>query len=210
MAVRKKTKVAPQKKFDGASIPITQEIELVEVNDLTLWKDNPRENDEAAKQIAELFKEYGFVTPITIDQDNVVRKGNTGVKAARLLNMPRVPAVRVNYDAGKLITYGIADNKSSEYSSWDDEVLAQLMSKPEVLESADNRETLGRLTGMTQGELRGIFMEPDLDRINNLSGQVSEIQGIIKIRCQPENLEEIRDVLNHWAGSTDFENVEVI
>jgi len=185
-------KVAKVKKQE---IRITRELEIIPINKLTLWDDNPRINDPAAIKLANLIKEYGFVTPVTIDQNNIVRKGNTGIKAARILGMKEVPAVRVPYKEGKAKTYGLADNKAGEWASWDEELLYTIMQQKDVIDFTKSRERLASVTGFSQDEIRGLHFEPDLDKLENIEATDQGLMAIIKIKCEPVDKDMVLDII---------------
>lgn len=71
---------------------------------------------------------FGQRTPIVVDKNNVVRKGNGTVLAARALGWTDVFAVRAeDMSDADLTAYAIADNRTGELATWDPKVLqAQL------------------------------------------------------------------------------------
>lgn len=102
---------------------------LVEVPVLELipYASNPRKNDQAVTALAASLAEYGYVkTSIGIDEANVLLYGHTTLKAIRQLGWETVP--QVDRICGLTPTqkkkYRIADNKFSELSEWDAEILA--------------------------------------------------------------------------------------
>jgi ParB-like chromosome segregation protein Spo0J len=60
--------------------------------DLLEWDKNPRFNDGAVDKIAQSIQKFGFATPIVArSQDKRVISGHTRLKAAKLLNIEKVP-----------------------------------------------------------------------------------------------------------------------
>lgn len=206
-------KIKKTKKKKDPNIRVSTEIEMIPISKLELWDDNPRVNDPAVPKLAKLIQEYGFVTPITVDQNNVVRKGNTGVKTAKFLGMKYVPAVRVPYKEGKAITYGISDNKASEWASWDEELLYNLMTQNEVIEFVNGqRENLANVTGFGEDEIRALHFEPDLGKLESIEASDEGLRAVIKIKCEPidkDGVLEVVDIIKKRLKKRDI-NAEVI
>lgn len=66
---------------------------------------------------------FGQQTPIVIDADDVVRKGNGTVMAALALGWKWVAAVRTELSGTEATGYAIADNRSGELAEWDNTAL---------------------------------------------------------------------------------------
>jgi uncharacterized protein YaaQ len=123
------------------------------IDEIRLLEKNPRINDPAAVKLAELIKENGFRKPIVIDENGIVRAGNTAYKAAKILQMVNIPAVRSAFiSEAQAMKYVISDNKASEYSSWNYEILRELVS----LHKLDKGKA--RLSaGLTDSDMRRLF-----------------------------------------------------
>lgn len=52
---------------------IMQFIEKMDIDKLRLWEKNLRFNDEAAERLAKVLKKHGFIDPVIIDENNIVR-----------------------------------------------------------------------------------------------------------------------------------------
>lgn len=93
------------------------------------YENNPRFNDGAVEKVAESIKEFGFKVPIIIDKDNTIVAGHTRYKAAQKLGLKKVPCIIADdLTAEKVKAFRLADNKVSEYSSWDqDKLYKELM-----------------------------------------------------------------------------------
>jgi len=91
---------------------------------------NPRVNDVAVDAVARSIQEFGFNQPIVTDGDLNIAAGHTRLKAALKLGMETVPVIRVPGLVGSRYTgYLIADNATHDWSSWDEELLAQIVSE---------------------------------------------------------------------------------
>lgn len=96
------------------------QIEIVKTENVKEYKNNPRNNDNAVKYVANSIKAFGFKIPIIIDQDNVIVCGHTRLKAAKSLGLESVPCIRADdLTARQIKAFRIADNKTAEMSSWD-------------------------------------------------------------------------------------------
>ena len=100
------------------------EIKMIKVDDLKPYENNPRFNDDAVEYVANSIKEFGFKVPIVIDKNNVIVAGHTRYKASMELGLDEVPAIVADDLTDEQIkAFRLADNKVSEKSSWDLELL---------------------------------------------------------------------------------------
>ena len=79
-----------------------------------------KKNIDAIKGSLSFFKQQ---TPIVIDKDNIVRKGNGTLEAAKLLGWKKIWYTRTELTGAELIAYAIADNRTSELAEWDNDAL---------------------------------------------------------------------------------------
>ena len=94
------------------------------ISEIKTYKDNPRNNDAAVEVVAKSIKEYGFYVPIILDKNNVIIAGHTRLKAAIKLGMTQVPVIYAdNLNEKQINAFRIMENKSSEYASWDIDLL---------------------------------------------------------------------------------------
>ena len=102
-----------------------EQIVYKKVSELKLNEKNPRKNDNAVEMVANSIKQYGFRTPIIIDNKNVVWCGNTRLKASRMLGMEEVPCIIVKDLTQKQIReLALLDNKLNEVAEWDYNLLS--------------------------------------------------------------------------------------
>jgi len=100
-------------------------INYVNVDQMKPYDYNSRKHsDSQIKQIAKSITEFGFTNPILVDDDFTIIAGHGRIEAAKLLNLKEVPCIIMTglTDAQKR-AYVIADNKISENSEWDYDVL---------------------------------------------------------------------------------------
>ena len=100
------------------------EIIYKKVEELRPYENNPRFNDDAVKYVANSIKEFGFKVPIVIDKDGVIVAGHTRYKASMELGLDEVPCIVADdLNEEQIKAYRLADNKVSEKSEWDYELL---------------------------------------------------------------------------------------
>lgn len=96
----------------------------LKLSDITPYKNNPRNNDEAVEPVLESIKEFGFKVPIIIDKNNVIVAGHTRYKAAKKLKLDTVPCIIADdLTEEQIRAFRLADNKVSEIATWDNQLL---------------------------------------------------------------------------------------
>lgn len=126
---------------------------LADVSELIPYVRNARTHSEAqVAQIAASIREFGFLSPILVAEDNTILAGHGRLAAALKLGLKKVPCVKENHlTETQKRAYIIADNKLSLNAGWDSELLAVELSE---LEGADfNLDLLG----FDEAELSSIF-----------------------------------------------------
>lgn len=101
---------------------------------------NPRINDPAVPHVAASIRRFGWRQPIVAKRSGEVIAGNTRLKAAHELKLAEVPVVWFEGTDLDATAYAIADNRTHEYSSWDEPALAKLL---EALRVEDSLEGVG-------------------------------------------------------------------
>lgn len=100
------------------------EIVLKGIDELIPYENNPRNNDEAVKYVAESIRQFGFKVPMVIDKDGIIVAGHTRFKAAKELGMTEVPCIIADdLTEEQVKAFRLADNKVAEIATWDIEVL---------------------------------------------------------------------------------------
>ena len=94
------------------------------ITEIIPYENNPRNNDEAVKYVAESIRQFGFKVPIVIDKDNVIVTGHTRMKAAKQLGYKTVPCIVADdLSEDQIKAFRLADNKVAEYAEWDFDLL---------------------------------------------------------------------------------------
>ena len=126
---------------------------LADINDLIPYIRNARTHSESQiTQIAASIKEFGFLSPILIAEDNTILAGHGRLAAARKLGLTKVPCVKESHlTETQRRAYIIADNKLSLNAGWDEDILAIELSE---LQGADFDLDI---LGFDESELASIF-----------------------------------------------------
>jgi ParB-like chromosome segregation protein Spo0J len=101
----------------------------VEHRSVSALKANPRNarthSRRQVKALAESVRQFGFTTPVLVDDRGMILAGHGRVQAAKLLGLDRVPTIRIgDLSETQKRAYVLADNRLAERAGWDREVLA--------------------------------------------------------------------------------------
>ena len=128
------------KNSTSISAAIERQIVLVPISDLKPHPGNARKHSQAQiKAIAKSIETFGFNAPALVDKDGNILAGHGRVEAGTLLGLSHIPVVFLHHltDA-EAKAYMIADNKLTDRSGWDDDMLAvQLKELSELALSFD-------------------------------------------------------------------------
>lgn len=117
---------------------------------------------EAVDKVAASIKEFGWQQPIVVDQSKTIIVGHTRLKAARKLGFDKVPVQVANLTEHQVKAYRLADNRTGEYTDWDEELLSI-----ELKELLDQDVDLD-LTGFKDQEIQKILND-SLDEFQGLT-----------------------------------------
>jgi len=167
------------------------QIEMIGIETLIPYARNSRTHSDAQiAQIAGSIREFGFTNPILIDAKSGIIAGHGRVLAARKLDLPEVPCIRLAHltDAQRR-AYVIADNKLALNAGWDEEFLKL------ELESLQE-EIKFDLLGFTEDELSNFFKDKEAnDNLKNKSKEV-KIRSIFEVIAECEHEDEQRMIYN--------------
>lgn len=111
--------------------------------------------EQAIAKVAGSIHEFGFKNPILVDGEGTIIAGHTRLLAAQRLELPEVPViVCADLSPAKVKALRLADNRTGQETSWDDELLA-----------IELEELLGldvdlALTGFDEDEIAALLAEP--------------------------------------------------
>jgi ParB-like chromosome segregation protein Spo0J len=100
-------------------------VERRPVSALVPYARNSRTHSDAqVAQIAASIREWGWTTPVLVDEDGTIIAGHGRVLAAQKLGIDEVPCmVARGWTEAQRRAYVIADNKLALNAGWDDEML---------------------------------------------------------------------------------------
>src|SRR4029078_8817271 len=86
---------------------------LVKVSELTPYSNNARQHSpDQIAQIVASIREFGFTSPVLVDESNVLIAGHGRLEAARRLKLAEVPAILVEgLSDPQKAALRLADNK---------------------------------------------------------------------------------------------------
>ena len=126
-------------------------VKQVNIDKIIPYHNNPRKN-QAIDKVASSINEYGFQQPIVVDPNMVVIVGHTRLLASKKLGLKKVPIAIANLSKSQAKAYRLADNRTNEDSSWDEELL-----KGELLDL----EGLINTIGFEDSELEKLLEKPE-------------------------------------------------
>jgi ParB-like chromosome segregation protein Spo0J len=128
-------------------------------------------SDEQVSQIAASIKEWGWTTPVLVDEDGGIIAGHGRTLAAQRLKMTEVPVmVAKGWSDAKKRAYVLADNKLALNAGWDEEMLRLELAELDV--AGFNLE----LTGFTGDDLtQAMFGNDALDITPDSSSQEIDV-----------------------------------
>jgi len=149
---------------------------------------NPRiHSDKQVRQIAQSIKIFGFNVPVLVDRDLNVVAGHGRVLAAKLLELERVPVIRLErLSEHQRRAFVIADNRLTENASWDDRLLGEQL---KILSESEIDFSL-EVTGLEMGTI-------DL-LIESVSGEVDGESDTADILPEDTNLPQVSRTGDCW------------
>lgn len=133
-----------------------REIQYCNPEELIPYEKNPRDNRAALDAIELSIEEYGFTNPILVNEEKVILAGHTRREAAILAGLEKVPYIVVDgLTEAQQKAYRLADNKLSELSIWDEDLL-----KEELEDLLDEDYDIS-LTGFSDVDLTDILKDEE-------------------------------------------------
>jgi len=143
-----------------------ESIKQVPVDQLKPYPGNPRQNKKAIDKVAASLREFGWKQPIVVDKDMVIIVGHTRLAAAKKNGDREVPVlIADDLTPEQVRAYRLADNKTSEFASWDDDLLGR---------------ELDALVGIMDMELFGFAKPEPLDVLEDDFDIDQEVVPVVK------------------------------
>lgn len=165
------------------------------VADLIAFDRNSRTHTEAqVAQLAASIKEFGFTSPILIDEANTIIAGEGRWRAAKKLKLDDVPCiVLTGLTAAQKAAYVIADNKLALNSGWDTDILvAELARLAELNFDID-------LSGFSEVEVIDLGFTVDTELANFVQAG-APVSG----EGTPAGAEDGEPQEKNWTGMPEF------
>ncbi len=127
-------------------------------SDLHFDPKNTRKHDKRnIIAIKASLSRFGQQKPIVVDCNNVVVAGNGTLAAAIELGWDEIQIHKTELEGNEAIAYAIADNRTGELATWDEDALAQ------TLASLQNDESVDELaTGFTAKAVEDLIGKPEV------------------------------------------------
>ena len=103
---------------------VKSEYKKIKLSDIRQYGKNPRINDLAVDYVMESIKQCEYISPIIIDENNVILAGHTRYKALKKLGYKEIECViKYGLTDEQKKKYRILDNKTGEYALWNEQLL---------------------------------------------------------------------------------------
>lgn len=169
------------------------EIVNKKIKDLKPYENNPRFNDDAVEYVKNSIKEFGFKVPIVVDKNNVIVAGHTRYKASIELGLKEVPCIVADDLTDEQVkAYRLADNKVSEKSEWNYDLLDQELDDIIGLDMNDFGFIEHTIDWDNIDEInKDNYEKPESDKLRcPLCGGIDEKIRFVKVNEKPTNSEE--------------------
>jgi hypothetical protein len=108
-------------------------VEKIPLNQIKPYWRNPRVNDAAVAAVRASIERYGFNVPLVVDREMVIIAGHTRYKALTQIGATEADCVVSDMPKHLAKEYRLADNKTSEFASWDlDKLLPELREMKDI------------------------------------------------------------------------------
>ena len=203
-----------QRKTHQTPAPELGPVEFRSVDQIAGNKRNARTHSkQQIAQIAASISEFGFTNPILVDADDKIVAGHGRYEASKLLNLARVPTIRLDHLSPEQIrAYMIADNRLAQLAGWDEDILKLEFTDLENLDLDFDLE----ITGFDHADI-DILIGPDSMAADDPADQVPPPTGLAV--TQPRDVWQIGEHLlvcgdakdnNAYAGLLGDQKAQMI
>lgn len=180
---------------------IKVQTEIVEITDLKPYPRNPRRGD--VEEIAKSLNINGQYKPIVVNRrDKTILAGNHTWRAARSLGWTHIAVTYVDvdeYGAQKIV---LADNRTSDMSSYDDSKLLDLLESLPTLEGTGFKQVdLDQLQTLLSSE--GAFTAPNEIRTGQVGAEIRVSVGTYRVMVDDDVYKEWAQQLSESHGSDE-------
>jgi DNA modification methylase len=130
-------------------------LERIKLDALTCDPANVRKHDQRnLDAIKGSLQRFGQQHPIIVDAAGVIRAGNGRYMAMRALGWSECDIVRSDLTGSEATAFAIADNRTAELATWDDDALAQQLAALQIED-----EELALATGYDEKEIAALALD---------------------------------------------------
>ena len=192
---------------------MNRQIEIVSMDEITPYENNPRNNENAISKVVESISEFGFTNPILLDNNNIIIAGHTRYEAAKVLGLDEVPCIYLDdLSEEQIKAYRLVDNKTSEFASWDFNALSKELAEiggsidmslfdfPEDEFNADDFDTDFNLPEGGQSEIRTMNFTLHVEQQNKILEAMESIdlENVEKYSNTNTNGNKLYGVICQW------------
>jgi DNA modification methylase len=187
---------------------------LRDIQSILPYARNPRNNQAAVAKVAASIQEFGFKQPIVVDADNTIVVGHTRWLAAQKLGMAQVPVlVADDLTAPQIKAYRLADNRTHEEATWDNDLLALELgelraSDFDLTTTGFNAEEMAMLTALTEAVETGLTDEEDCpETVDQPTGRLGDVWvlGRHRLMCgDATSFEAVSQLMKSEQGDMGF------
>ena len=172
-------------------------LEILQLKDIIPYEKNPRMNENAVDEVAKSIEQYGYRQKIIVDKNHVIIAGHTRKKALEKLGYKQVEVwVADDLTDEQVKAYRIADNKTTDFSIWDNKLL---------LEELEYLKPFELYTGFDYTSFSDA-MELDEGKSDVITENTDGIY--YEVVFKSENKEMIEKIKELWEGLNDEEDTD--
>lgn len=176
-------------------IKINDKIIELPINSVVPHDGSHKTNEASVQALIQSIKDFGITQPISVDKNNVIVTGNGVYKAAKTLGFDTVPCIRLDYLTDEQIQqYRIADDKTSEFATWNEKKLRKELSylgDPNSIQFAFDESIVGMLGLNAKPKNQKPPTAPAKDETNHTTKKViTEAQKDQKFKQDLKGVEE--------------------
>lgn len=183
------------------------QVRIIQVNPSKLKyyeRNNKKHPPEQIRQLMNSIREFGFVNPVLIDENDELIAGHGRTEAAKELQLKEIPAIRlIGLTVSQKRALRISDNKIAENASWDVDALTF------ELEALKLEEFDLDILGFSSEELERL-LHVDAPEDNTLPPtQVKPKTSRIMIDCLDKDAEKLKEDITKLIADRNYTETEL-
>ena len=174
----------------------------LKLEDIKPYEKNPRMNDNAVDEVMKSIEQYGYRSRIIVDKNNVIIAGHTRKRALEKLGWKEAEVWCADDLTDEQVrALRIADNKTSDFSMWDNKLLLEELEylKPYELYTGFEYTSFSDAGELDEGK-NGVITE-------NTDGVYFEVVFKSEDRSKIEKIKELWEQINE-EGEEDEEDFD--